>query len=171
METEGENWCEISSGWDLKLKTSTAICRHTAAADRTTVELRKLVFKNTTKKFNPDASLRANKTVNDKIFLSVSISVTRSEFNSELCFHDEVLRRTRGVKLLSSDGPAAVETPDTMWTWWFVFESPVTVCFWGKSLKSWHKTLEEKSQMNSEEKDRFWETLRSQKSERKFEEF
>lgn len=50
---------------------------------------------NTTKKFNPDASLRANKTDNEKIFQSVSISVTRSEFNSELCFHDKVLRMTR----------------------------------------------------------------------------
>lgn len=81
---------------------------------------------NTTKKFNPDASLRANKTDNEKIFQSVSISVTRSEFNSELCFHDEVLRMTRGVKLLSSDGPAAAEPPDTTWTWWFVSESAVT---------------------------------------------
>lgn len=126
MEAEGENWCEISSGWDLKLKASTAFCRHAAAADRTTVELWKLVFKNTTKKFNPDASLRANKTDNEKIFQSVSISVTRSEFNSELCFHDEVLRMTRGVKLLSSDGPAAAEPPDTTWTWWFVSESAVT---------------------------------------------
>lgn len=81
---------------------------------------------NPTRKFNPDASLRANKTDNEKIFQSVSISVTRSEFNSELCFHDEVLRMTRGVKLLSSDGPAAAEPPDTTWTWWFVSESPVT---------------------------------------------